>query len=116
MKWVKGILWILLTLAVLGGLVWQFWLKDQVSFMHIAVAHGAKHTCSCVFVAERSLDSCLTDFTQDLSMFTFTERESAMEVSLFEGRISARAEHTPGLGCTLVEQATPGLASGRIAD
>lgn len=102
MKWVKGILATLLILTVIAGVVWQFWLKDQVDFLHIAAAYGAKQTCSCVFVAERSLDSCLTDFTYDVSAFTFNVGETHAEASLFDGRISARAEHTPGLGCALV--------------
>ncbi|MEO0465045.1 MAG: hypothetical protein AAF216_00770 [Pseudomonadota bacterium] len=102
MKWVKGILLTVVMLGVIAALFWQFWLKDQVDFLHIAAAFGAKQTCSCVFVAKRSLNSCLNDFTADVSAFTFVESDAAVEASLFDGRISARAEHTPGLGCALV--------------
>lgn len=103
MKFVKAILFVVVIIALLGGGAWQFWLKDQVAFGKLATAYGAKMACSCRFVAEREMESCKTDFTVDVSPFTFTEFDAGVEVSVLNGLVASRAEYTPGLGCTVTE-------------
>ncbi|MBA3069410.1 MAG: hypothetical protein FP825_13140 [Hyphomonas sp.] len=105
MKIVKAIGIAALGLAVIGGLVWQFWLKGQVDYARIATAYGAKMVCSCRFVAARPMESCLTDFTTDISMVSFEETETAIRASVLGGLVSSEARNTgPGTGCTLVEK------------
>ena len=114
MNAVKVLLIILAALIVIGGAVWQFWLKDQVEFADIASAYGAKQVCSCHFVAERALESCLGDFTEDVSQISFTvsasettvdgvsARENTVTARVLGGLIQNQARYEPGLGCTLV--------------
>lgn len=103
MKFVKGILILLAVLAVIAGAVWQFWLKGQIEFAKVGTAYGAKMVCSCLFVAEREFDSCLGDFTTDISLFDFTETETTVTASVLGGLVKNEARFEPGLGCTLVE-------------
>lgn len=115
MKSVKVLLITLFALIVIGGAVWQFWFKQQVAFAQVATAYGAKQVCSCRFVAERALESCLGDFTEDVSAVSFTvssgeitENGDTVEAdmvtaSVLGGLVKNRARFEPGLGCTVVK-------------
>ena len=94
--WIVG----LGVLAAVGA--YAVFLRPLLQFAPIASAYGAKKVCSCVFVAERSLDACRTDFTEDVSAVTFTQGRDAIEASLLDGRITERAVFTAGQGCRLV--------------
>jgi len=110
---VKALLIGLAALIMIGGAVWQFWLKEQVAFAQVATAYGAKQVCSCLFVAEREFDSCLGDFTEDVSQVNFavsssritengrSRRDDTVTAEVFGGMIQNRARFEPGLGCTL---------------
>ena len=105
MKIVKALAIGIAILVIAGILGWQFFLKDQVAYAKIATAYGAKMVCSCRFVAERPMESCLTDFTTDISMVSFTKSETAIRASVLGGLVSSEARNTgPGTGCTLVEK------------
>nr|WP_070960489.1 hypothetical protein [Hyphomonas sp. Mor2] len=113
MKPVKALLIPLAALILIGATVWQFWLKGQVEFAKVATAYGAKQVCSCVFVAEREFDSCLGDFTEDVSQVSFSVSSSeivengaartdqTVMAQVLGGMIRNRARFEPGLGCTL---------------
>lgn len=115
MKPVKTLLVAILVLVIIGGGVWQFWLKQQVAFAQVATAYGAKQVCSCQFVAERDLDSCLGDFTQDISAVSFSVSSSqitqngtstqskTVTASVLGGFVKNQARFEPGLGCTVVK-------------
>ncbi len=115
MKFVKGILIALLVLLVIGGAVWQFFLKGQVEFAKVATAYGAKQVCSCRFVAEREFESCLGDFTADTSQIRFkvsssrvvedgeASTDDTVTASVLGGLIKNQARYEPGLGCTVVK-------------
>lgn len=111
MKFAKAFLIVLAVLLVVGGLLWQFFLKEQVSFGQVASAYAAKQICSCRFVSEREMASCKTDFTQDISALTITETyidptgraDQSITASALGGAISAKATFEPGLGCVLVK-------------
>ena len=115
MKPVKALLIAALVLIVIGGAVWQFWLKQQVAFAQVATAYGAKLVCSCRFVAEREFDSCLGDFTTDVSAVSFKVTSSrvtedgtktandSVTASVMGGLIKNHARFAPGLGCTVVK-------------
>lgn len=102
MKHVKALLIGVAVLAGAGVAAWHFWLREQAEFAQIASAYGAKMVCSCRFVAERPMESCLTDFTTDVSILRFNERNSTIRVSVPGGFIHSEASFSPGLGCTLV--------------
>jgi len=108
MKFAKAFLIILAVLAVIGTAAWQFFLKEQVGFGKVATAYAAKQICSCRFVSEREMDSCQTDFTQDISQLKITEtyidatgRTDQSVTASALGIISATATYEPGLGCVL---------------
>jgi len=114
-KPVKALLIATLVIMVVGGAVWQFWLKPQVAFGQVATAYGAKQVCSCRFVADREFESCLGDFTEDVSAVSFkvsssrvtedggTAASNTVTASVLGGLIKNRARHEPGLGCTVVK-------------
>ena len=115
MKLVKALLIVGLAILVIGGINWHFWIKQQVAFAQVATAYGAKQVCSCQFVAERAFDSCLGDFTEDVSAVSFrvsssqvtengnTTVNDTVTASVLGGLIKNRARFEPGLGCTVVK-------------
>ncbi|MEM7638241.1 MAG: hypothetical protein AAF269_04185 [Pseudomonadota bacterium] len=115
MKPVKALLIAALATMVVGGTVWHFWLKPQVPFAQVATAYVAKQVCSCQFVAEREFESCLGDFTEDVSAINFevSQREyiqlgttyvdATVTASVLGGLIKNRARYEPGLGCAVVK-------------
>ncbi|MEX1250880.1 MAG: hypothetical protein WEA77_06760 [Hyphomonas sp.] len=105
MKLVKAFGIGIFVLGLVSGLAWQFFLKDQIAFARIASAYGAKMVCSCRFVAGRPMESCLTDFTADLSQITFKEQGDTVRASVLGGLISSQARNTGHqTGCTMVDK------------
>ena len=104
MKPVKVISWLaaIFALAVVAGYI--LFARPLLQFAPLASAYGAKKVCSCVFVAERDLEACKADFTEDVSAATFVLEESAVRVEILGGRYVERAEYRGGLGCTLVPE------------
>ncbi|MEO0884158.1 MAG: hypothetical protein AAFY34_15740 [Pseudomonadota bacterium] len=104
MKFTRPLIIIVACLALGGAALWQFVLKEQMAFADVATAYAAKQICSCRFVAERSIDSCSRDFTQDISQLDISEVEDlgapGVKASAL-GLISATAVHQPGFGCVL---------------
>lgn len=115
MKLVKVLLIATVISALIFGAFWQFWLKDQIQFAKVGTAYGAKMVCSCQFVAERPMESCLKDFTIDLSAINYDvsstridengtqTREGKVVASVLGGLVKSEARFEPGLGCTLVK-------------
>lgn len=109
MKFAKAFLIVVAVLLVIGGLFWQFFLKEQIGFGKVASAYAAKQICSCRFVSEREMESCESDFTQDISALTITETyidptgrtDQSITASALGGVISSKATYEPGLGCVL---------------
>ena len=103
MKRVKALLVAGGLLIVAGGIGWRVWLKDQVEYAQVATAYGAKMVCSCLHVAERPMESCMTDFTVDVSQVRFSDNGRMTHASVLGGLVSSKAKYEPGLGCTLVK-------------
>lgn len=101
MKFMKVLVIVAVIIGLIGTSVWHFLIKDTYQIAKVATPFGAKSVCSCRFVAERSMESCLSDFTLDVSSFTFEESETAVTVS-FNGWLPATATYTEGLGCALI--------------
>jgi hypothetical protein len=102
MKFVKVIFVLLVAAAISAGAFWQFYLKEQHAFAQLATAYSAKMVCSCRFVAEREMASCLGDFTDDISQLTITENDHTITSKAPLGLSKDMATFEPGLGCTLV--------------
>ena len=101
MKIVKVLFVVLAVLVLAAGAVWQFWAKGQVEMANIGTAFAAKHVCSCMFVAERSLESCKSDMLRDISQLSFEVEEESVTASAAGGLISQTARFQSGLGCAL---------------
>ena len=95
MKVVKVLLITFGVMLVLIGVGWQVWLKDQVAFARIATAYGAKQVCSCLHVAERPMDSCMDDFTTDISAVRIADDGAVTRASVLGGLVDAKAPHGP---------------------
>ena len=77
--------------------------RDVVPLARIATAYGAMETCSCLFVSERSFDSCQTDFNpDDKRWLSWRVGQRAVTVSLV-GVISSRARFDEGFGCHVAQ-------------
>jgi len=73
---------------------------DTLATTRIGTTYVAKQTCSCLFVAGRSLDSCSTDFDPEaLQSLNVITANRAVTVSAFGGLISSRAQFENGFGC-----------------
>jgi hypothetical protein len=101
MRVIKVFLVLIVTLAVIAGLFWQFFLKDEVRRGQIGAAYTAKQYCSCRFVGERPASLCRANFTEDVSAITFREEGDTVHATALWGLIGATAIHTEGFGCTL---------------
>lgn len=104
MKAVKVILVIVSVVLLCAAAAYQVWLKPQLTYAKIAASYGAKKFCSCLHVAELTVDQCQADFSEDVSMATFIPEDNGARVEFLGGHISARAEFREGLGCTLQPQ------------
>lgn len=105
MKLVKAAVVIVIMLGVAALLAWQFIIKDQIDLARVATPYGAKMVCSCRFVAERPMESCLADFTEDVSAVSFAEKHNSIRATVLGGVVSATAVYEDDLGCTLIDQA-----------
>ncbi len=103
MNLVKGLLVGLGLLLLAGGLVWHFWAKGQLAYIEIATAYTAKQVCSCRFIAERELETCLQDFTDDISQLNVVQSGNQISSTAPMGFSSASAQYRPGLGCALIK-------------
>ena len=104
MKLVKALGIVVVVLAVLAGIVWQFWGKDLAKDAKIGTAFAAKHVCSCLHVAGHSMDFCLEDFVQDVGQLEITNDGNVTKASAPFGLGTAQAKFEPGLGCALVPE------------
>ena len=98
---------ILIAAALLTAFAYFAWGRDQIAYARIATAYAAKSICSCRVVAERPMDSCMTDFTVDTSPFAVEETRvdgrAAVTVAVLGGMIASRAEQGPGGGCFVAD-------------
>jgi hypothetical protein len=103
MKYIKAAAVLIIVIGVAALLYWQFGLQPQLAQARVATPYGAKMVCSCRFIADRPMESCQQDFTEDVSAVTFTEEGNTVHASVLGGWISAEARYEDGLGCTLVK-------------
>lgn len=90
---------ILVVLVLLVGIgVWAS--RDTLATARIGTTYVAKQTCSCLFVAERPLESCRTDFDDEsVRALDVITSKAGVTVSALGGLISSRAKFEPGFGC-----------------
>jgi hypothetical protein len=96
--WIGAIM--IVAMLAIGG---YFVLRAPLAFANIAITYAAKQTCTCVFVAGRELESCITDFPEDaqrrIKVSVDADRVRAKAYGLFH----AEAVHEEGFGCRIVD-------------
>jgi hypothetical protein len=74
--------------------------RDTWATAKIGTVYVAKQTCSCLFVAGRTMDSCRTDYDPAaIKPLTVEALDKGVKVSALAGLVSARSEFEPGFGC-----------------
>ena len=74
--------------------------RDTWATAKIGTVYVAKQTCSCLFVAGRTMDSCRTDYDPAaIKPLTVNATDNGVKVSALGGLVSARAEFEQGFGC-----------------
>lgn len=68
------------------------------------MAYGARVTCSCRFVAGRSLDDCAKDKLEGMELVRFSEDDATKSVTASIPLIASdTASYKEGYGCVLQE-------------
>jgi hypothetical protein len=95
----KGLLiGIAVVLVIIGGVL--FFGRDTWATAKIGTVYVAKQTCSCLFVAGRTMDSCRTDYDPTaIEPLTVEKLEDGVKVSALGGIVSAQSRFEPGFGC-----------------
>lgn len=89
----------LLLLGLTGLALWAS--GPLLAEARIGAAFIARTTCSCLFVAGRSLDSCRSDWPPGTEVLTVRQEDNAVTASAGLGAISAKATFEEDYGCTL---------------
>ena len=97
-KWRTGLALVALAVALL--LVW-FW-KPLNGYAEAGASYGAKVTCSCRFIGNRSLHDCRKDFMSGMAMIRLSEAAKAKSVTARFPLLSRQtATFREGEGCVL---------------
>lgn len=84
--------------AVIGLAVWLG--RDTYQSARLGSVYAAKQTCSCLFIAHRTMESCKTDYDPTaVKPLTWTVADNSVTVSAIGGLVSARADFEEGFGC-----------------
>lgn len=94
---------ILVIVAILLALGWQFRAPAQ-DYADAATAYAARVTCSCRFVAGRSLEDCAKDKLDGMEFVTLVDDMERKSVTARFPLISSdTASYREGYGCILQE-------------
>ena len=94
-KWplIIGVSLVLISIGVWSG-------QDTYATARIGTTYVAKQTCSCLFVAQRPIDSCSGDFDAEaLRPLDVVVAGNDVSASALGGLISSRSHFEPGFGC-----------------
>ena len=94
--------WVLAGIAVIvivaAAVAWAG--RGTYQTARLGTVYVAKQTCSCLFVARRTADSCRTDYEPDaIAPLELEIGASDVKVSALGGLLSARAQFEEGFGC-----------------
>ena len=92
--WIGGVA----AVVIIGAAGWIG--RDAYAEARIGTTYVAKQTCSCLFIAHRSMDSCKTDYDPAaVKPLTWQVAADSVTVSALSGLVSAKAEFEDGFGC-----------------
>lgn len=88
--------------VVIGAAVWSG--RGVYAEARIGTTYVAKQTCSCLFIAHRSMESCKTDYAaKDVEPLSWKTGADSVTVSALGGLISAKSVYEDGFGCHPVD-------------
>ena len=88
----------LVLIALVGLGVWFG--RGTWETARLGTTYVAKQTCSCLFIARRTPESCRTDYEPaDLARLKVEPAPSSVTVSALGGVVSATAQFDAGFGC-----------------
>jgi hypothetical protein len=95
-KWVLA--GVALIVIVAAAIAWGG--RGTYQTARLGTVYVAKQTCSCLFVARRTLESCRTDYEADaIAPLKLEVGASDVKVSALGGLLSAQAQFEEGFGC-----------------
>ena len=88
--------------VALGASAWAS--RDVYALATLSTVYGAKQTCSCLFIARRSIGSCMTDYeAEEVRSLTWQTTPDSVTVSALGGLISHKSVYEEGFGCHPVD-------------
>lgn len=99
----RALRWLALVLAAALVVAGALWGPRLLEAAEVGAGYVAKQTCSCVYVAGRSLDACRPDLPVEMDRIDAALLDDAegVRASVLLGLVERRALHHPGSGCTL---------------
>src|SRR5438477_13056657 len=97
--WRKLVLWATGITVGLVALAWRFLHVSDLTF--IGTGYAAEQTCACLYIAGRSLESCLTDLDPLARKFIGVHPGKDEVTATALGFVSATAQYEKGFGCSL---------------
>ena len=87
-----------LLVVLLGVVVWFG--RGTYQTARLGTVYVAKQTCSCLFIAHRTPESCRTDYDPAaIKQLTVAPASGSVAVSALGGLVSAEARFEEGFGC-----------------
>ncbi|MFO1054288.1 MAG: serine hydrolase [Planctomycetota bacterium] len=106
---------ILLLLALAACATGAWFVPPQIRFLRVACGHAAKAACSAIFVAGRDLASVRAEELERFGILDIeVDRDAKTVTASAFGIASATARFRPGLGATLIHDASRPLSPPRI--
>jgi hypothetical protein len=98
-SWRKWLLVALAGVVVVTAIAWRTFRVSDL--LYIGTGYVAQQTCACLFVAGRTLDSCMNDL-EPLARRTISVHTGDNEVNATSfGVASATSRYEKGFGCSL---------------
>jgi hypothetical protein len=100
-RWIWLAVLVVIVAAVAGG-AWAS--RDQIAYANIASGYAAKQLCSCLYVSNRDMASCLADYPEEArrNIAVSVEGETVRASVLF-GAIHSEAVRDGEYGCRVVD-------------
>jgi hypothetical protein len=91
-----------LAAVVLSSVAWA--MRDEYAYATLAAGFAAKQTCSCVHVSGRSLESCVSEFPDEVrNNITISQEDDVVRASVLFGAISSEAVFEEDYGCRFAD-------------
>jgi len=91
-------------LVVVCGVGYFVWVRPFLALANVGVGFVAKEMCSCIYVAERSFDSCRPDMMESMDEIQAEILDEPPGVRAWVDGLGERRAHYRGeFGCSLID-------------